>query len=140
MLPDYVQASVNMKGVSFKWNNWADVLEPNAGTSVWATYTDQYYKGKAAVISRKLGKGTVTFVGPDSDDAELEKAVLKQVYARAGVSTKNLPLGVVVQWRNGFWVAVNYSDKPYELNIPASAKIRFGTKNLPTAGVTVWQE
>jgi beta-galactosidase len=32
---------------------------PAAGTQVLATYDDQYYKGKAAVVSRDIGKGKV---------------------------------------------------------------------------------
>jgi beta-galactosidase len=43
-----------------------------------------------------------------------------------------------VEYRDGFGIAVNYSDKAYNLNIPADA-ILIGKRELPTAGVTVWK-
>ena len=44
------------------------------GTEVVAGY-DQFYAGKAAVVKRKLGKGTVTYIGVDTDDLRLEKDI-----------------------------------------------------------------
>jgi beta-galactosidase len=140
LLPDSVMGTIKMGLQNYKWNNWADVLVPNAGTDVWATYTNQYYAGKAAVISRKLGKGTVTYVGPDTDDGELEKAAIKKVYQLAGIAPANLPKGVILEWRDGFWVGVNYSAKTYHVNIPATAKVLIGTANLNPADVVVWKE
>jgi len=61
LLPDSVQRTIRFGNTSYKWNNWGDVLQVNAGTEVWATYTSRFYSGKAAVVHRKLGKGTVTF-------------------------------------------------------------------------------
>ena len=45
----------------------------------------------------------------------------------------------MVNWRDGFWVAINYSSNKVLIKIPANAKIIFGTKELVTAGVVVWQ-
>jgi beta-galactosidase len=140
LLPDSVQGTIRSATQNYKWNNWADILEPSAGTEVWATYTSQYYTGKAAVTFRKLGKGTVTYVGPDTDDGALEKAVLAKVYQRAGIAIENLPDGVIVEWRDGFWVAVNYSDKSFSLPVPAKGKILLGNKLLKPAEVVVWKE
>lgn len=140
LLPDSVQGIIKAGIQNYKWNNWADVLDPSAGTQVWATYTNQYYAGKAAVISRKLGKGTVTYVGPDTDDGALERAVLAKVYQQAGIAIKSLPEGVMIDWRDGFWVAVNYSDKPYNVAIPIGAKVLVGEKLLKPASVVVWKE
>ncbi len=140
LLPDEVQGTISMGTSSFKWNNWADVLEPEKGTTVWASYTNQFYKGKAAVVSRKLGKGTVTFVGADTDDGKLEKAVVNRIYKEAGIVTASYPEGVVVDWRDGFWVGVNYSDHPYTVTVPASAKLLIGNKTVQPASVVVWKE
>lgn len=140
LLPDTVQGTIKMGQQNYKWNNWADVLTADAGTETWASYTNQYYAGKAAVISRKLGKGTVTYVGPDTDNGLLEKSVIKRVYQQAGVNTADLPKGVILDWRDGFWVGVNYSDKPYHVNIPASAKVLIGSATLKPADVVVWKE
>jgi beta-galactosidase len=140
LLPDSVTGTIKAGVQNYKWNNWADVIEPLTGTEVWARYTNQYYAGRAAVVSRKLGKGTVTYVGPDTDDGALEKAVLARVYQQAGIGLANLPDGVIVEWRDGFWVGVNYSDKPYTVNISPKSKILIGTKILKPADVVVWTE
>lgn len=140
LLPETVQGTVKMGTAVYNWNNWADILEPLNGTSVWATYNNQFYAGKAAVISHKLGKGTVTYVGADTDDGLLERTVIERVYKEAGIQTANYPPGVMVEWRDGFWIAVNYSDKPYTVTLPVSAKILIGTKTIQPAGVIVWQD
>jgi beta-galactosidase len=140
LMPDSVTGTIKAGVQNYKWNNWADVLEPNAGTEVWATYTNQFYAGKAAVISRKLGKGTVTYIGPDTDDGALEKDVLRKVYQQAGIAIEDYPQGIVVEWRDGFWVGVNYSDKPFNVTIPAKGKVLIGSKMLKPADVVVWKE
>ncbi|MBD2723633.1 beta-galactosidase [Hymenobacter armeniacus] len=140
LLPSWVAGTVEANGKTYKWNNWADVLEPQPGTEVWATYSNQFYSGKAAVVSRRLGKGTVTYVGPDTDDGALEKEVIRRVYERAGIAIENLPDGVMLDWRDGFWVGVNYGEKPYTVAVPAGAKVLVGEKVLQPAGVVVWQE
>jgi beta-galactosidase len=45
-----------------------------------------------------------------------------------------------VDWRDGFWVATNFTEKNQPAPIPRNAKILIGTADVPTAGVTVWQE
>jgi beta-galactosidase len=135
-----VQGSIILGGKSYNWNNWGDVLEPLPGTEVWATYTNQFYAGKAAVVSRKWGKGTVTYVGPDTDDGALEEAVLRQVYERASIPIEDLPEGVLIDWRDGFWVGVNYGEKPYTVSVPVQSKVLIGDKVLNTADVLVWKD
>ena len=140
LLPESVTGTIAAGGKTYQWNNWADVLEPQPGTEVWATYSNQFYVGKAAVVSRKLGKGTVTYVGPDTDDGALEKEVIRRVYERAGIAIETLPEGVVLDWRDGFWVGVNYGEKPYTVPVPAGAKVLIGDKVLKPAEVLVWKE
>lgn len=140
LLPDSVKGTIRFGNQSFGWNNWADVLDPLPGTETWATYTNQFYSGRAAVTHRKLGKGTVTFVGPDTDDGLLEKAVLEKVYQRAGIPVDHLPEGVMLDWRDGFWVGVNYSGSIYNVPLPARSKILVGSKVLKPADVVVWTE
>ena len=52
--------------VRYAWGSWADILEPQPGTTTLATYADQFYAGKAAAVTHKLGKGTVTYIGVDT--------------------------------------------------------------------------
>jgi len=52
---------------------------------------------------------------------------------------RRLPEGVYVDWRDGFWVGVNYSSKPVDISPAASAEILLGTKPLKPADVLVWK-
>jgi beta-galactosidase len=139
MLGSNMKAKVSFDGSTYTWNNWGDMLEPAQGTETWATYADQFYAGQASVTHRKLGKGSVTYIGTDTDDAKLEKAVVKKVYETVGVGAKEQPNGVMVNWRNGFFIAVNYSSEKVTLDIPQNATIVVGTRELTPAGVTVWK-
>lgn len=140
MLSGHAQGDIVMNGAHYKWNNWADLLQPENNIETVATYDNQFYKGKAAVVTHKIGKGAVTYIGVDTDDAQLEKDVLRKVFESANASTENYPEGVYVYWRDGFYVAVNYSSDNYLMNVPESAKILVGDKTLKPAGVLVWSE
>ena len=139
-LPHSLYGKVDFGGEEYAWNNWADVLTPAAGTDVWAVYADQFYKGAASVIHRRLGKGTVTYIGTDTDDGKLEKEVVRHVYEEAGVPTEDLPYGVVKEWRDGFYIALNYTSDIQEIAIPDEAEILIGSARLEPAGVVVWKE
>ncbi|MCZ3030353.1 hypothetical protein NYY88_18790, partial [Acinetobacter baumannii] len=89
-------------------------------------YADQFYKGKAAAITRKLGKGTVTYIGAESKDGSLERQVVRTIYERAKVAIEDLPKGVFIEWRDGFYVSVNYTNEPINLPIPQGSKILVG--------------
>ncbi|MGZ8516027.1 MAG: Beta-galactosidase C-terminal domain [Chitinophagaceae bacterium] len=43
-------------------------------------------------------------------------------------------------WRDGFYVAVNYSSDEYKMIIPETSKILIGERILKPAGVLVWSE
>ncbi len=139
LLP-YMKGVVKGYNKEYYWNNWADLVNANKPENVLATYTDQFYAGKAAAVINRIGKGTVTYIGVDTDDAQLETDILKSVYTNAQILTEDYPEGVYVNWRDGFWVAVNYSSKDYELNIPQNAQVLIGSKTLSSGGVTVWSE
>jgi len=131
--------SVLMNSKKYAWKTWGEILKPRTDTKVLGIYEGDFYAGKAAVITRKLGKGTVTYVGIDSNDGLLEKELLEQLYSNFNIKVEKYPEGVSVEYRDGFGIAVNYSDKAYQLNIPANVKIVIGQKDIPTAGVTVWK-
>ncbi|EKJ88909.1 Beta-galactosidase trimerization domain protein [Bacteroides finegoldii] len=91
-LPHNLYGKIYFEGKEFAWNNWGDVLTSAAGTDVWTVYTDQFYKGAASVIHHKLGKGTVTYIGTDTDDGKPDEAEILIGSARLE------PAGVVV-WK-----------------------------------------
>jgi beta-galactosidase len=140
MLSAYGKGEVIMGSAHYNWNNWADLLVPAKSAEVLATYDNQFYKGKAAVVRNKIGKGTVTYIGVDTDDSKLEKDILRNIYAAAGATTEDYPQGVYVYWRDGFYIAVNYSSDNCKINIPESAKILIGESVLKPAGIMVWSE
>jgi beta-galactosidase len=140
LMPADKWGSVALAKKSYQWNNWADIAEADAGTEVLSRYTDQYYAGKAAVLYHKLGKGSATFIGPDTDDGELEQDVMKMVYERAGLKPVVLPKGVMREYRNGFGIAINYNSKAQLFTLPANAKVILGEKIIKPAGVLVWTE
>jgi beta-galactosidase len=131
---------VRMKGKGYAWNRWADVLAPaaGAGTETLAVYADQFYAGKAAVVTRRLGKGTVTYVGADTIDGGLERDVMRLVYERAGAAPESYPPGIYVEWRDGFFVAVNYSSRPFDVPVAPGSRIVLGRNPLRPANVLLW--
>jgi beta-galactosidase len=140
MLSNYAKGDILRKSSHYNWNNWADLLIADQPTEVLATYDNQFYKGKAAVVKHKVGKGTVTYIGVDTDDSKLEKDILREIYTGAGTTVEDYPPGVYVYWRDGFYVAVNYSSDNYTMNMPETAQILVGEKILKPAGVLVWKE
>lgn len=115
-------------------------MSPHKNTKVLATHIDQFYQGKAAVVSRKYGKGSVTYIGIESSENCLERAVLKHVYHEAKIPVEDYPNGIIVDWRDGFWIAMNYSSEPFEVAIPKNAEILIGQKTLKAADIVVWSE
>ncbi|HEU4552951.1 MAG TPA: beta-galactosidase [Chitinophaga sp.] len=140
MLSNNGKGEILMGPDHYSWNNWADLLVPDKNTETLAVFDNQFYKGKAAVVKHKVGKGIVTYIGVDTDDSRLEQDVLRGIYTGAGATTENYPPGVYVYWRDGFYVAVNYSSDNYTMNMPGTANIIVGEKILQPGGVLVWNE
>ncbi|HMP91715.1 MAG TPA: beta-galactosidase [Phnomibacter sp.] len=140
MMAPYANGEVIMGSKAFKWNNWADLLEPAPGAEVLAAYSNQFYKGAVAVVKRNLGKGSVTYIGVDTDDGKLEKDILRSIYQAAGLTTQNYPPGVLVYWRDGFYIAVNYASEPYTMALPPQATVLIGQTEIKPGGVLVWKE
>ncbi len=138
-LLDDARGLVRMGGRGYAWRTWADVLAPAAGTETLAVYADQFYAGKAAVVTRRLGRGSVTYVGVATIDGDLEREVMRRVYERAGVEAESYPPGVYVEWRDGFFVAVNYSSRPYAVPVAAGSRVVLGANPLRPADVLLWR-
>lgn len=138
-LPPSVKGKVETGNNVYDWNVWAELLSPEKDTETLASYADQFYSGTAAVTTRKVGKGTITYIGVWTNKTSLEESVLRTVYQRAGAKILDLPEFVYVEWRDGFWVAVNYGAEKYTLPIPSQAKILSGNKEIKQGEVTVWK-
>ncbi|WP_243746071.1 beta-galactosidase [Tahibacter aquaticus] len=140
VLPDGVAATVTMGGRSHTWQRWADLLAPRQGSEVLARYAGGDHAGKAAAVTRRLGRGSVTYIGVWTDDGVLERTLLREVYRRAGVAIEDLPPGTYLEWRDGLYIAVNYNPAPSRLTLPQNAKILLGSNPLAPAQVLVWEE
>jgi beta-galactosidase len=139
-LPAPYTGKVRTPNQTYDWASWGEVLEPREGTTALARYDDQYYAGGVAAVTRPLGRGTVTYLGVDSLDGGLEARLIRDVYVRAGVGVPQFDDGFLVDWRDGFWVATNFTEKTQAAPIPDGAKVLVGARDVPTAGVAVWQE
>ncbi|MCC5929847.1 MAG: beta-galactosidase [Cyclobacteriaceae bacterium] len=137
-LPAAWPGKVDHNDKSYRWHIWGDVIKPAEQTRVLAKYADQFYKGKAAVTQRKLGKGSVTYIGAWSHKGELEKAILSEVYQNNKAEILQLPPYVFVEWRNGYWIAVNYSSVIVEIPVTKGANIIYGNPVLAPGQVLVW--
>jgi len=140
VLPGSHWGRVRRGGAAYEWNVWADVLAPDPGTVVEAEYGDQFYAGRAAATARRLGRGSVRYVGVETRDGALERDIVRSVYREAGVAIDDLPAGVYVEWRDGFFVAVNYSSAPAPVRPAAGSDILIGRTPLAPAEVLVWRE
>ena len=130
---------VSFAGKTYRWNTWGEILKPGKESEVWAVYEKEFYEGKPAVTFRKLGKGTVTYVGVDSKDGALERDILKKLYTQLGIDTMNLPYGVTMEYRNGFGIVLNYGEKTYQFALPDGAEVLIGDVEIPTAGGLVFK-
>ena len=139
MLVSPEKGMVKLDANKYEWTTWAEILKPQTGTKTLATYNNQFYKGKAAVTTRQLGKGTVTYIGVASSDGALEKQIIRKVYQSAGVPIENLPQGVYVEWRDGFYVGVNYAQPSYEFKLKGQAKILVGSQPLQQGQALIWK-
>lgn len=140
VLPVGINGHIEAAGKSYAWGSWGDIIEPDSGTHVLATYADQFYSGRPAAITRKLGKGSVTYIGVDTLDGELERALIKAIYSAAGTTPADLDPNFIVDWRDGFWTATNFASKTESIPASANAQVLVGNRQVPPGGVTIWME
>ena len=139
LLPD-MKGMVKTENDEYPWNCWGEILLPYKGTQVLASYADQFYRGKAAVVTRKMGQGSVTYIGVNTIDGKMEREIVRKIYTDAGAVIEDLPEGVFVEWRVGMYMAVNYSGESVQIPIEGVSQIFFGENPLAPAQSLVWLE
>ena len=82
----------------------------------------------------------MTYIGVETIDGVLERELVRQVYERARVPIEDLPAGVYVDWRDGFFVGVNYSASSVRLRLGPKSRVLVGTNPLAPAQVLVWKD
>ena len=138
-LPPGKSGNVGFNGENYQWNVWGDILEVK-NAEAWATYQDQHYEGAPAVVHRKLGSGTVTYIGVWTEQWELERMALRKLYKENDAKILDLPRYVFTEWRDGFYVTVNYTSNEVTAPVSSTGKIIYGTKNLKPGEYVVWME
>jgi beta-galactosidase len=139
-LPAPYAGKVRVQDQTYEWASWGEVLEPKEGTTALAHYDDHYYAGGVAAVTRRAGRGSVTYIGVDSLAGELEARLIRDVFVRAGIAVERFDDGFLVDWRDGFWVATNFTEKTQVAPIPPGGKVLIGAREVPPAGVAVWQQ
>ena len=93
------------------------------------------------LITRDDGTEAWEYLGAWSDAWDMEYQILRRVYGKVlGNLPFDLPPYVFAHYREGLWVAVNYTDKATPIPVPDTAEVILGERNLPPAGVLVWRE
>ena len=138
--PHSARVRSELSGASHAWHAWGEVLDPAEGTRILARHEDQFYAGRPAAISRKLGAGTITYVGIETASGDLEQEIVRRVFVEAGVAVEDYPPQLMVDWRDGFWIASNFASIEHDAPVPPGASLVVGTRRLPPGGVAIWKE
>lgn len=94
---------------------WCDIIEP-VTAEVLCTYSDHYFKGRAAVTVNDFGKGKVYYIGCDMEDSAMEELV-QYISERTGVEMMQAPKGVEIIRRKGCRIVMNHNDFPVEVPV-----------------------
>ncbi|MGO8718514.1 MAG: beta-galactosidase [Acidobacteriaceae bacterium] len=132
---------------------WAELLSTSSpDTKVLETYgkSNGWLDGKPAIITRKVGKGSITYVGVWMDEAGMAK-LAKWMTDMSGVTPAfgPVPAGIEVDPRYGkdhtVFVLVNWASTPQTVALPSSMQdvLKGGSVDsvtLPRYGVSVLSE
>jgi beta-galactosidase len=106
---------------------WAEQLSvKNPETKVLMTYgkSNGWLDGQPAAITRKVGKGSITYIGAELNDQQLAAAA-KWMISMSGVQASfgELPKGVDLYERQGagkdVWILINFGEAPQTVALPA---------------------
>ena len=132
---------------------WAELLSASSpDTKVLMTYgkSNGWLDGQPAAITRKVGKGSITYIGAWLDEPAMKNAA-KWMAGMSGVTAKlgPVPAGVDVYPREGdhgkVFILVNFAKTPSKVTLPTSMTdvLKGGTTrsvDLPVYGVAILSE
>ncbi len=140
LLPVGVNGQVTAGGKGYAWGSWGEMWNQMPARKCWRSMRISSNPRRTAAVTHKLGKGTVTYIGVDTLDGELERTLMHRVYESAGAAPENLDRNFIVNWRDGFWVATNFASKTESIPAAAGAQILVGKREVPPGGAAVWIE
>jgi beta-galactosidase len=129
---------------------WAETLEPLAAdVAVVQRYgkSNGWLDGQPAVVTRRVGAGTITYVGAWFDAPALARLAARLLSdAKVAPILPDAPAGIEVDERSGngrrALVLINHNAEPVTLPLPAGAQPIVGdyaAGGLPAHGVAVVQ-
>ena len=131
---------------------WAETLAVTSPeTKVLMTYgrSNGWLDGQPAVVTRKVGKGSITYIGAWLDDGLLAKVTASLLSdAQVKPLIPGVPGGVEVCVRGGSGrsvvILINHNTSPVAVPVPAGTRDLLGTSgggsaNLPAYGVAVFE-
>jgi beta-galactosidase len=147
LLEDVPVAGAWGEGRATVWAERLDHLAPDAEVVLKFGAGNDWLTGAPAAIRRKLGKGTITYLGSVLDSKLMDR-VARSWIADAGISSPAIaaPAGVKVSRRVGsgreVYVVTNFSKEPQEIALPkAMTDVLNGGETsrlkLPRYGVAV---
>lgn len=116
---------------------WAEWLDPEASdVRVLARYADPggWLDGKPAIVTRKVGKGSITYIGAWLDQDLLAK-VAHALLGDAGIAPlvpgadPDLEIGERAGDGKRVLIAINHGDSAHAITLPQGAKLIAGTLN-----------
>lgn len=127
--------------------HWYELLAPDPGTTVLATWSGQHLDGGAAITSRRVGRGEVVYLGTWSTDATVA-ALLPGLLVRAELAAQpGAAPGIQVTCREGagkrLWFILNQCEAEAEVALPEAGidlicnQPVAGRITLPRFGVAV---
>ena len=103
-------------GEEASYVTWADLLDPEPGTEVWARYATPAYAGRAALVCREHGPGRCLTVGASLDGPDWGR-LLGQLAGEAGLPLLALPEGVRLSRSAGRPCLQNFTDAPVRVDL-----------------------
>ncbi len=103
---------------------WADILEPTTAR-VLATYTQDFYAGRAAVTLNNYGEGKAIYVGAALASEALGQLLVDLATTEGGVQPlAQVPLGVEVTQRatgaERWWFVLNHTNEVQQVTLPGA--------------------
>lgn len=132
------------------WAEFLGVKSPETKVLMRYGKSNGWLDGQPAAVTRKVGKGSITYIGASMDAAALKRAAAWML-SNAGLAPvlANVPEGVDVGIRSGdnkhIVVLTNYNAQPVTIALPSAMKdvLAGGTTSsvtLPQYGVAVLQQ
>lgn len=137
-LPENTWGTIALDSREHRWGVWGEQVEPDAGTDVWASYTNMFYRGAHAITHRRQGSGSVTFAGVYGERT-LAEAVIEKLCGLIGHRSAPLANRVRVLHRDGYAICLNYNDTSIAVPAPEGTQFLIGSRELEPAGVAVWK-